>query len=272
MSIIEIDKKAKKILFNYFWKNGWIDDKKMSINDDDFLYAKEKGLMFDFSDEIIKHDELIKSIKNLLDEIDFNNTVKAFLCSLSSRSLHLRSFISSYYLAKKIKPHNFTGDRNKSYCEECYKYYILGDDFYLKYKNVYNFEKFKWGGVRLDNLSYIYFDLCEFKKINFNKYELNPTQEDIKIFNKILKQIDSYNIKNHSVNKMEKTLKDILPSSKYERIILLEILSYLDILEAKEEREYRDTELSEKLMNWRGGDSYNKINASNIFNEYIFYN
>ena len=85
--------------------------------------------MFDFSDEIIKHDELTKSIKNLLYEIDFNNTVKAFLCSLSSRALHLRSFISSYYLAKEITPHNFTGDRNKAYCEECYKYYILGDDF-----------------------------------------------------------------------------------------------------------------------------------------------
>lgn len=74
-----------------------------------------------------------------------NNTVKAFLCNLSSRALHLRSFVSSYYLAKKITFHNFTGDRNKTYCEECYKYYILGDDFQLKDKNVYNFEKFKWG-------------------------------------------------------------------------------------------------------------------------------
>ena len=71
-------------------------------------------------------------------------------------------------------------------------------------------------------------------------------------------------------NLMEKTLKDIFPSSKYQRIILLEILSYLDILEAKEDREYRNTELSDKLMHWRGGDSYNKENALNIFKEYIF--
>ncbi|PPS22608.1 hypothetical protein DJ52_03915, partial [Brachyspira murdochii] len=60
------------------------------------------------------------------------------------------------------------------------------------------------------------------------------------------------------------------PSSKEQRIILLEILSYLDILEAKEEREYRDTELSEKLMHWRGGDSYNKESALKIFKKYIF--
>lgn len=122
--------------------------------------------------------------------------------------------------------------------------------------------------MRLEHLSYIYFDLEEFKKIN--DFEFYPTPYDVKIFNDILKQIDSYNNEKDSANKLEKTLKDIFPSSKYERIILLEILSYLDILEAKEEREYRDTELSEKLMHWRGGDSYNKINASNIFNEYIF--
>ena len=46
-------------------------------------------------------------------------------------------------------------------------------------------------------------------------------------------------------------------------------IAYLDILEAKEEREYRDTELSEKLINWRGGDSYNKVNAKNIFGNYL---
>lgn len=80
-----IDKKAKKILFNYFWKNGWIDDNKMIINDDDFLYAKEKGLMFDFTDKIIKHDELIIRINDLVKEINFENTVRAFLCSLSTR-------------------------------------------------------------------------------------------------------------------------------------------------------------------------------------------
>ncbi|ACN84992.1 hypothetical protein JQ824_06660 [Brachyspira hyodysenteriae] len=262
---IEVDKKAKRILFNYFWKNGWIDDSKMHINEEDFLYAKEKGLMFDFSKEIIKYDELIKNISNLIKEIDFNDTVKAFLCSLSSRAIHLRSFVSSYYLAQKIISYDFS--KNENIEKEFYnKYNIMIDDFHLEYQNVYNFEKYKWGGVRLEQLSYIYFDLREFSKIDF---EFNPTKEDINIFNAILEKIDSYNMKNDSANKMQKVLKDILKSSKYERIILLEILAYLDILEAKEERDYRDTELSENLMNWRGGDSYSKINAQNIFGNYL---
>ncbi|KLI30156.1 hypothetical protein OFS07_13145 [Brachyspira hyodysenteriae] len=262
---IEVDKKAKRILFNYFWKNGWIDDSKMHINEEDFLYAKEKGLMFDFSKEIIKYDELIKNISNLIKEIDFNDIVKAFLCSLSSRAIHLRSFVSSYYLGQKIISYDFS--KNENIENEFYKKYnIIVDDFKLEHQNVYNFEKYKWGGVRLEQLSYIYFDLREFSKIDF---EFNPTKEDINIFNAILEKIDSYNMKNDSANKMQKVLKDILKSSKYERIILLEILAYLDILEAKEERDYRDTELSEKLMNWRGGDSYSKINAQNIFGNYL---
>lgn len=262
---IEVDKKAKRILFNYFWKNGWIDDSKMHINEEDFLYAKEKGLMFDFSKEIIKYDELIKNISNLIKEIDFNDTVKAFLCSLSSRAIHLRSFVSSYYLAQKIISYDFS--KNENIEKEFYnKYNIMIDDFHLEYQNVYNFEKYKWGGVRLEQLSYIYFDLREFSKIDF---EFNPTKEDINIFNAILEKIDSYNMKNDSANKMQKVLKDILKSSKYERIILLEILAYLDILEAKEERDYRDTELSENLMNLRVGDSYSKINAQNIFGNYL---
>ncbi|ASJ20705.1 hypothetical protein BHAMNSH16_03180 [Brachyspira hampsonii] len=265
MYSIEADKKAKKILFNYFWKNGWIDDYKMHINEKDFLYAKEKGLMFDFSNEIIKYDELIKNISSIIKEIDFNNTVKAFLCSLSYRAIHLRSFVSSYYLANKMMSYDFSNNENIE--NEFYKKYnIIADNFNLEYQNVYNFEKYKWGGVRLEHLSYIYFDLREFSKIDF---EFNPTKEDINIFNAILEKIDSYNMKNDSANKMQKVLKDIFKSSKYERIILLEILAYLDILEAKEKREYRDTELSEKLMNWRGGDSYNKINAKNIFGNYL---
>lgn len=267
MNIDYADKKAKKILLNYFWKSGWIDDSKMHIDEEDFLYAKEKGLMFDFCKEIIKYDELIKNISDLIKVIDFNNTVKAFLCSLSSRAVHLRSFISSYYLAEKLMSEDFQYYDDKDIEKEIYKKYnIMIDNFNLKYQNVYNFEKYKWGGVRLDQLSYIYFDLREFAKIDF---EFIPTEKDINIFNDIFKTIDSYNIKNDSANKMQASLKDILSSSKDERIILLEILAYLDILEAKEERDYRNTELSEKLMNWRGGDSYNKINAKNIFGNYL---
>lgn len=36
-----------RILFKTYWNNGWIDDKNRKIDDSDFVYAKDKGLMFD---------------------------------------------------------------------------------------------------------------------------------------------------------------------------------------------------------------------------------
>ena len=43
--------------------------------------------------------------------------------------------------------------------------------------NIMNFEKIKWGGVRLNNVEYILFDLELFRNIVITK----PNDEDIKI-------------------------------------------------------------------------------------------
>ncbi|WP_300366088.1 hypothetical protein [Brachyspira sp.] len=89
------------------------------------------------------------------------------------------------------------------------------------------------------------------KVIYFDNFKFNPKIEDIKIFNNILKTIDLYNIKNDSANKMQKVLKNIFPSSKYERIIFLEILAYLNILESKDKENTEILNYQKKLMHWR---------------------
>lgn len=58
-----MDKKAKRILFKTYWNNGWIDDKNRKIDDSDFAYAKEKGLMFD--PPTISFDECVEKIVKL---------------------------------------------------------------------------------------------------------------------------------------------------------------------------------------------------------------
>ena len=59
-----MDKRAKKILFNTYWsKNGWKENTEQYPSSEDFIYAKEKGLMFDpFS---ISHDDCVKKIVQL---------------------------------------------------------------------------------------------------------------------------------------------------------------------------------------------------------------
>lgn len=94
-----LDKKAKQILFKSFWKNGWIDSKDRQLSIEDFEYAKSKGLMFE--PLTINHNEAIDKLISIRDKISSENISEAFLSSLSSKRLDLRSPISSYFLAKK---------------------------------------------------------------------------------------------------------------------------------------------------------------------------
>jgi adenine-specific DNA methylase len=99
-----MDKKAKQILFDTYWKNGvWIDARHTPGKD--FKYAKQKGVMFD--DISISHDECVKEIIKLTQKISVDTAVKAFMASLSTRRLELRSGLASYFLAKAIPPHKY---------------------------------------------------------------------------------------------------------------------------------------------------------------------
>ena len=96
-----MDKKAKRILFKTYWSSkGWKDEHVTAP--DDFLYAKEKGLMFE--PLTISHDDCINQIIEIVNSISSEQVVKAFLSSLSTRRLDWRSGIASYYIAKLITP------------------------------------------------------------------------------------------------------------------------------------------------------------------------
>lgn len=101
-----MDKKAKNILFQTYWKNGWIASKDRTINPSDFSYAKEKGLMFD--PVTISHDDCVKRIIEISKKITVKEVAKAFLCSLSTRRLDWRSGIASYFIAKSFRSHKYT--------------------------------------------------------------------------------------------------------------------------------------------------------------------
>ena len=84
--VIRMDKKAKKILFNTYWSSkGWKDESERCTSQEDFEYAKQKGLMFDRI--TISHDECVKKVVKLANSITQEQVAKAFLCSLSTRRL-----------------------------------------------------------------------------------------------------------------------------------------------------------------------------------------
>lgn len=274
-----MDIKAKKILFSTYWSSkGWIDRDHRSISKEDFDYAKSKGLMFD--PVTISHDDCIKEILRLKNEVSKEKICKAFLSSLSTRRLDLRSSIASYYIANKLLPHQYMPvESGHSYkdgeisnashtCLICRdtKYGVIGDEKYIDVDlNVLNFERLKWGGVRHGQILYTYFDLNCFVKEDVPE----PTKADYLLLKEILDVIESSNVGDYP-NALEERFKDVLPSNKNERQMLIEILACIGILEAKS----KDRPLKGKsdwvyVSYWRGEDKYNKKIVDDYFGNYL---
>jgi len=273
-----VDKKAKKILFSAYWKNGWLNDKDRHTSVDDFEYAKSKGLMFEpFS---INHDECIKSIKDLEHQISEDDIAKAFLSSLSSRRLDWRSALSTYSIVKNIPEHeyspvisgtSFTDGKPTSHTYTCgickdSQYGVIGDESYKSRDlSVLNFERIKWGGVRHGDILYSHFDLTQF--INSDISE--PNDEDISCFKQILKTIDSSEPSDYP-STLEKRLAEVIKSNKSERQVLIEILASIGVLKpGSYDRPIKGRNDWVFVEYWRGEDKYCKERVNELFGKYL---
>ncbi len=273
-----MDKKAKKILFSTFWKNGWIAREDRALSSDDFEYAKSKGLMFEpFS---ITHDECIESIAKLVEEISNEKIAKGFLSSLTSRRLDWRSSLSSYSIAKKIEKHKYSPvisgtsyidgkPFSHSYtCGVCKntKYGIIGEESYINDDlNALNFERIKWGGVRHGDILYTLFDLEQFK----NEDITEPTNDDISCFKEILRTIESSAPTDYP-SALEKRLATVIKSSKSERQVLLEILASIGVLKpGSYDRPTKGRHDWFFVEYWRGEDKYCRKAVGEYFGKYL---
>jgi len=100
-----VDPKALRILTTTFWSSrGWRVP-PLWPSADDFDYARGSGLMFDARQ--ITHDELAMRIRGLAHRIPVEQVVEAFVSTLSSRRLDLRSAIASYVIGRALPIHSF---------------------------------------------------------------------------------------------------------------------------------------------------------------------
>ena len=95
--------------------------------------------------------------------------------------------------------------------------------------NVLNFERVKWGGIRLNQLIYCWLDI----ELLSHEDGLTVDEEDIAILRKLIATVDGC-AETESPRHLEKRLKDVLPSSKYERDVLMEVLGYAGVLVPKD--------------------------------------
>lgn len=226
-------KDGLKILLNTYWgKEGW---KDVSISEKNFEIAKIEGYMFEYPKQI-SHKETLQRLNNIVRKISPEDVANAFLYSLTTRKLEYRSALGSYWYAISIPKHEkyikFQNMGNK-HCDFCgwTEWNSKPNDYELKHGlNVYNFERYKFGGVRHDKLNYALFDLEQFLKLP----KVIPTENDKKILKKILDCTKKLDV-NKKVGKLRDTIikEKIFKTNKDEVSIILNILGICGILSSE---------------------------------------
>lgn len=272
-----MDKKAKQIVMKTFWSSkGW-NSRPYHYSGPDFEYAKSKGLMFD--PLTISHDACIKRIIDVHEKVTKEQVAAAFLHSLSTRKLHLRSALSSWALTRPLTAHPFESNTGKytspengvsfamyGDCHICDRYHIASLEQYTDEDlNVLNFERIKWGGVRLNYLVYVMLDLELLSK----EEDYVVQDEDVAILRQVLDTIKSCE-RTDAARQLEKRLHGVFPSSKHERDAFMEILASAGILAPTKDRPGRGGKNDFfAVVNWRGEDGYSEQAVYDFFGPFL---
>ncbi|WP_232699165.1 hypothetical protein [Brevibacillus daliensis] len=272
-----MDKKAKQILMKTFWSSqGW-KDRPYNFSGTDFEYAKSKGLMFELF--TISHDECVRKVIDIHKNVTKEQVATAFLHSLSTRKVYLRSALSSWALSQQFTAHTFESNAGKythpengsNYamygdCHICDSYHIASREFYQDEDlNVLNFERIKWGGVRLNHILYVLLDLELLSK----EEGIDVQEEDVAILRQVLETISSSE-PTDAARQLEKRLHGVFPSNKQERDVFMEILATAGILAPSKDRPGRGGKNDFfAVVNWRGEDGYSEHEVRNLFGPWL---
>lgn len=108
-----LDERAVRILKDTYWSSaGW--RHVPSVAPEDFAHAKSHGVMFD--PLTVTHDEVVSGALQAVAGTSQDKVVGAFLASLGSRRLELRSALGSYAVGRHMRFHDAATQRCCAYC------------------------------------------------------------------------------------------------------------------------------------------------------------
>ena len=213
-----MDLRARKILIETYWSpSGWKEKADQLTSDDDFEYAKSKGLMFKPVE--LDHAEAQDRLLGVIRKLNRRVVADAFLASLSTRRLDWRSALGSYAVFQNLPKHGLTAASRQ--CAVCGLY----ADEKFHDLNTLNFERLKWGGVRHDQVIYASMDL----ELFLREDPPDPTAEDVHIFKALLSAI-ALAPPGTSSSALQSHFPKELKANKSERDVLIGILGYCGIL------------------------------------------
>jgi len=218
----------------------------------------------------ISHDELVKRARDAVRSTNREDVVNAFLASLSTRRLDARAALGSWVFLRHLPSHSHSTRGHM--CDVCGKYDQpeTANDL-----NVLNFERFKWGGVRHDDLLYAAFNLERFAELE----PLAPTADDRDLFRQLIAAVESAPAET-TAPKLQKLLPKSIRSNKSERNSMLDVLGMCGILQTKAHQGYRSnfvkyvdrelpphhfTDRTYPFVWWRGSDGVNSEALNDLF-------
>lgn len=225
-AVTPVDRRALKALFDTHWTAaGWRDEKSRRTSPEEFEYAKRAGVMFD--PIRLSHADIVKRAVAAAQLVNRRVVADAFIVSLSSRRMELRSAIGSFAVLQHLPQHKDSKLRES--CPLCGEYSgPTKEDL-----NVLNFERFKWGGVRHDQPLYASMDVELFRKLPF----VTPAAADVAVFKGLLKAIEATPEKTSS-STLGMHLAKTFKSNKPERDVVVGILGFCGILATAEHPGY----------------------------------
>jgi hypothetical protein len=223
---------AVRILRNTFetaanpLRPAWPDPEQMAV-------AVDAGIMFP-EPRALDHDGWVNAARQAGASVNADEISEAFLASLTTRRLDLRSALSSYAVARVLPEHPYTPWYNTG-CAVCGLFVRKDGTIKPKDLNVFSWYRFGSGGYSQNDIDYIAFDLEQFP------HAPRPalTAADVSLGQQIieyLRQLPPATTAAQAVKGMT-----MLRGNNAERGELLDILRICGILHDDEHPGYSDT-------------------------------
>ena len=220
------DQRALKILFDRYWSStGWRPEAERTTSVDDIEYAMRARVMF--APLHIAHDDLVPRVRSAVHEISPSRVADAFLNSLATRRLDLRSALGSYAVFRHLPAHASVPRERCSTCG-CFPLSEATD------LNILSFERHKWAGVRHDQPEYALLDL----ELFLREPRAQATSEAVAIFRQLVAALRGAPPNTTSAT-LERQLAPLFRSNKAERDTVVAILGFCGILRTPANASYR---------------------------------
>ncbi len=174
-----------------------------------------------FPSQSLSHNDAINRIVELRSLIDPVQVGADFIAGLSKNNPALRSALGSYAVALNMPLHTFAIGQNRFTCTICGAY----ENEHELDRNILNFERHKWGGVRHSDPYYMALDLERFVAEPGDE----PLPSDWDRFNCVLQTVAAMP-KGAKLSELLRAIKPIVPGNDYQRRAVIGILGYAGVL------------------------------------------